>query len=26
MADSGRMAYTSGGTDLYLTLRDGEVT
>src|SRR5882762_1827087 len=25
MADSGRMAYTSGGTDLYLTLRDGEV-
>src|SRR6266550_369773 len=25
MADSGRMAYASGGTDLYLTLRDGEV-
>src|SRR6266545_4318805 len=25
MADSGRMAYTGGGTDLYLTLRDGEV-
>ena len=25
MADSGRMAYGSGGTDLYLTLRDGEV-
>ena len=25
MADSGRMAYTPGGTDLYLTLRDGEV-
>jgi len=25
MADSGRMAYSSGGTDLYLTLRDGEV-
>jgi len=25
LADSGRMAYTSGGTDLYLTLRDGEV-
>jgi len=24
-ADSGRMAYTGGGTDLYLTLRDGEV-
>ena len=24
-ADSGRMAYTPGGTDLYLTLRDGEV-
>jgi lipopolysaccharide export system permease protein len=25
MADSGRMAFTPGGTDLYLTLRDGEV-
>jgi lipopolysaccharide export system permease protein len=25
LADSGRMAYTPGGTDLYLTLRDGEV-
>ena len=25
MADSGRMAYTPSGTDLYLTLRDGEV-
>src|SRR5256714_6090639 len=25
LADSGRMAYASGGTDLYLTLRDGEV-
>ena len=25
IADSGRMAYTPGGTDLYLTLRDGEV-
>src|ERR1041384_6879884 len=25
MADSGRMAYSTGGTDLYLTLRDGEV-
>src|SRR5437667_1448138 len=25
MADSGRMAYGAGGTDLYLTLRDGEV-
>ncbi len=25
MADSGRMAYSGGGTDLYLTLRDGEV-
>jgi len=25
MADSGRMAYSAGGTDLYLTLRDGEV-
>src|SRR6266704_2173175 len=25
MADSGRMAYTPGGTDLYLTLIDGEV-
>ena len=25
MADSGRMAYSSGGTDLYLTLRDGEM-
>src|SRR5256885_515966 len=25
MADSGRMAYSPGGTDLYLTLRDGEV-
>ena len=25
LADSGRMAYTGGGTDLYLTLRDGEV-
>jgi lipopolysaccharide export system permease protein len=24
-ADSGRMAYTPGGNDLYLTLRDGEV-
>jgi lipopolysaccharide export system permease protein len=24
-ADSGRMAYTPGNTDLYLTLRDGEV-
>jgi lipopolysaccharide export system permease protein len=24
-ADSGRMAFTPGGTDLYLTLRDGEV-
>src|SRR5260370_26706367 len=24
-ADSGRMAYTPGGTDLYLPLRDGEV-
>src|SRR5712692_4912849 len=24
-ADSGRMAYTPGGTDLYLTLRDGEM-
>ena len=24
-ADSGRMAYTPAGTDLYLTLRDGEV-
>jgi lipopolysaccharide export system permease protein len=24
-ADSGHMAYTGGGTDLYLTLRDGEV-
>ncbi|MEX2157409.1 MAG: LptF/LptG family permease [Gemmatimonadales bacterium] len=24
-ADSGRMAYTPGGRDLYLTLRDGEV-
>jgi lipopolysaccharide export system permease protein len=24
-ADSGHMAYTPGGTDLYLTLRDGEV-
>ena len=24
-ADSGRMAYTPSGTDLYLTLRDGEV-
>ena len=24
-ADSGRMAYTPGGTDLYLTLLDGEV-
>ena len=24
-ADSGRMAYTPGGEDLYLTLRDGEV-
>jgi len=24
-ADSGRMAYTPGGTDLYLILRDGEV-
>src|ERR1700752_5208357 len=23
-ADSGRMAFTPGGTDLYLTLRDGE--
>src|SRR5712691_321585 len=25
LADSGRMAYSAGGTDLYLTLRDGEV-
>src|SRR5713101_6191563 len=25
MADSGRMAYSAGGTDLYLTLRDGEM-
>src|SRR5206468_12262701 len=25
LADSGRMAYTPGGTDLYLTLGDGEV-
>src|SRR6266516_751868 len=25
LADSGRMAYTPGGTDLYLTLIDGEV-
>src|SRR3989442_1054399 len=25
LADSGRMAYSSGGTDLYLTLRDGEM-
>src|SRR5689334_20148511 len=25
MADSGRMAYSTNGTDLYLTLRDGEV-
>jgi lipopolysaccharide export system permease protein len=25
MADSGRMAYGAGGTDLYLTLRDGEM-
>ncbi|HYX82670.1 MAG TPA: LptF/LptG family permease, partial [Gemmatimonadales bacterium] len=25
MADSGRMAYSPSGTDLYLTLRDGEV-
>src|SRR3989442_3238040 len=25
MADSGRMAYSGGGTGLYLTLRDGEV-
>src|SRR5881397_3437343 len=25
MADSGRMAYGEGGTDLYLTLRDGEM-
>jgi lipopolysaccharide export system permease protein len=25
LADSGRMAYGSGGTDLYLTLRDGEM-
>src|SRR5262249_34280608 len=25
MADSGHMAYSPGGTDLYLTLRDGEV-
>src|SRR5438874_6106059 len=25
MADSGRMAYGSGGTDLYLTMRDGEM-
>jgi lipopolysaccharide export system permease protein len=24
-ADSGRMAYTPSGTDLYLTLRDGEI-
>src|SRR2546422_8597629 len=24
MADSGRMAYSGGGTDLYFTLRDGE--
>jgi lipopolysaccharide export system permease protein len=24
-ADSGRMAYTPGGTDLYLTLHDGEI-
>jgi lipopolysaccharide export system permease protein len=24
-AESGRMAYSGGGTDLYLTLRDGEV-
>jgi lipopolysaccharide export system permease protein len=24
-ADSGRMAYTPGGTDLYLTLLDGEI-
>ncbi len=24
-ADSGRMAYTPGGTDLYLTLYDGEI-
>src|SRR2546425_2414912 len=24
LADSGRMAYGAGGTDLYLTLRDGE--
>jgi len=25
VADSGRMAYTPGGTDLYLTLRDGAI-
>src|SRR6266576_3663990 len=25
LADSGHMAYSPGGTDLYLTLRDGEV-
>ena len=25
VADSGQMAYTPGGTDLYLTLRDGEI-
>jgi len=25
LADSGRMAYGAGGTDLYLTLRDGEM-
>jgi len=25
IADSGRMAYGAGGTDLYLTLRDGEM-
>jgi lipopolysaccharide export system permease protein len=25
LADSGRMAYSAGGTDLYLTLRDGEM-
>src|SRR4029077_13041343 len=25
MADSGRVAYSSGGTDLYLTRRDGEM-
>src|SRR5881394_435428 len=25
IADSGHMAYSPGGTDLYLTLRDGEV-